>query len=95
MDPLSHQVPQRVVHRALPLKPAFAGEDRRLDLDREMAFAAAVMAGMAAMSIAVVDHSKFIRSEGVAKAFLDFGRYRAGESAAHLVYIGRLSLEWE
>ena len=58
MDPLSHQIAQGVIHRALPLKPALACEHRRFDLDGDMAFAAAVMPGMASMAIAVVDHSK-------------------------------------
>ena len=87
MDPLAHQVAERLVYLALPLKPAHAGKYLGLDLDGEMAFAAAVMAGMASMAVTVVDHSKFVRSESLAKAFLDFCGDRSGESCAHLPYI--------
>ena len=57
---------------------------RRLDLDGEMAFAAAVVAGMAAMLGAVVDHGETGRSEGGAQALLDFGGDGAGESMRSL-----------
>ena len=90
MDPLAHQVAERLVHFALPLKPAHAGKYLGLDLDGEMALAASVMAGMAAMVVAVVDHSKFARSERLAKAFLDFRGDRSGESCTHWPYIGGL-----
>ena len=60
---------------------------RGLDLDGEMAFAAAVVAGMAAMLRAVVDHGELRRSERFAQAFLDFGGDRAGESSGHCAYI--------
>ena len=50
----------------------------RFDLDGEMAFAAAVVAGMAAMPGAVVDHREPGRSERGAQALLDLGGDGAG-----------------
>jgi hypothetical protein len=87
VDPLAHQVAERLVHFALPLEAVHAGEYLGLYLDGEMAFAAAVMPGMAAMAVAVVDYSKFVRSERLAKAFLDFRGDGSGESCAHWPYI--------
>ena len=78
VDPISKQVAERIVDRALPLQTAHARESGRLDLDREVAFAAAVMASMAAMAVAVVDHAKMRRSERFAQALVDFGGDRSG-----------------
>ena len=55
---------------------------RRFDLDGEMAFAAAVMAGMAAMLVAVVDHGETGGSERRAQALVDFGGDGSGERLA-------------
>ena len=73
MDALAHQVAERGVDRALALEAAHAGELGRLDLDGEMAFAAAVVAGMAVMPGAVVDHGEAGGSERGAQALLDLG----------------------
>lgn len=78
VDPVFHQIAERFIDRALPLKPAHPGKVGRFDLDREMALAAAIMPGVAAMPAAVVDHSKPGRSECFAQAFLDFGGDRSG-----------------
>ena len=59
-------------------EPAHSGEGRRLDLDGEMAFAAAVVAGMAAMLRAVVDHCQPGRRKRGTEAFFDFPGDRAG-----------------
>ena len=78
MDPILHEVAERRVDRALPLKPVHSCKGGGFDLHGEVAFAAAVMACMAAMAVAVVDHSKPGRSERFAQAFLDFGGDRSG-----------------
>ena len=57
---------------------AHAGEGLGLDLDGEMAFAAAVVAGMAVVLGAVVDHGEAGGSERGAQALLDFGGDGAG-----------------
>ena len=78
MDPVAEKVPQREVNGPLALQPGLPLESGRLDFYREMALAAAVMAGMAAMPVAVVDHLKARRSERFTQAFVDFGGDRAG-----------------
>ena len=87
MDSLAHQIAERRIHRALPLETAHSGESRRLDVDSEMAFAAAVVAGMAAMAGTVVDYVKPSGSEPVSQAFLDFRGDGSGECAGHPAYI--------
>ena len=87
MNPLHQQVAKCAVDRPLPFDPALSGEGRRFDLDREMAFAVSVVPGMAAMSVAVIDHVQYCRSERVAQTFLDFGFDGSGESIAHRLYI--------
>jgi DnaJ-like protein len=89
VDAFAHQVAERGVDGALALEAGLAGESGRFDGDREMAFAAAVVAGMAAMLVAVVDHFEPGRSERLAQAFVDLGRDWAGESGAHRAYIER------
>src|SRR5688500_14786378 len=91
VDAFAHQVTERPVDRPLPLEPAQSGEARRLDLDREMALAAAVVAGVAVMLCAVVDHLQSAGSERFAEAFLDFVGDRSGESLGHLAYIKEAS----
>lgn len=78
MDPVLHEVAECRVDRALPLKPVHCREGGGFDLHGEVAFATAVMTGMAAMPVAVVDHLKPGRSERFAQAFLDFGGDRSG-----------------
>jgi len=78
MDPFPHEIPERRIDRALALQPAHPREPGRLDLDGEMAFAAAVVAGMAAMLRAVVDHGEPCRREGGTQAFFDFLGDRTG-----------------
>ena len=88
MDPLLEQVGERRVDRALPRQPAHACEARRDDLDGEMAFAARIMAGMAAMRLAVVADEKMRRTERFGQAFGDFGGDRPGFLVGHCAYIG-------
>ena len=72
MDALSQQLGEGGVDRALPLNAAHAGKARRDDLDREMAFAARIMAGVAAVQLAVVTDEQMRRIEGLGKASGDF-----------------------
>ena len=88
MDAVSEQIPKRRVDRPLALEPALACEGGRLDLDGEMAFAAAVVAGMAVVVGAVVDHLEPARRERRTQAFFDLAGDRAGEIRWHFSYIG-------
>lgn len=54
MHPLAHQFAKRGVDGALALDPILASEGLSLDHQREMAFAAAVVAGVAAVPVALV-----------------------------------------
>src|SRR5687767_12478456 len=54
MDPLAHQLAERGIDFALPLDPVQAGECGTFDGQREMAFAARVVAGVADMLLALV-----------------------------------------
>lgn len=91
MDALMQQIGQRMVHRALPRHPALTDEGRALDLDREVAFARSVMAGMAAMPLAVVDHRKMAGIQCLGQAADDFGGDGAGGKFAHGHYIDALN----
>lgn len=90
MDPVPEQVGQSVVDGPLPLDPAHPAETLRHQLDGEMALAAAIVAGMAAMIGAVVGHDEMCGIEGGAQPALDFGCDWAGERVAHRAYIVRL-----
>lgn len=83
MNALPHQIAERGVDRALALEAGHAGEGVRFDLHREMAFAAAVVAGVAVMLRAVIDHREMRGSEGGAQAFLDFPGDRAVYCSGH------------
>src|SRR5258706_2724679 len=56
MDPLAGNVTQRGIDQALALEAGDPGEGLALDFDSEVRFAAAVVAGMAVVAGAVVDH---------------------------------------
>src|SRR3712207_2822018 len=81
VDPLLEELGKRRIDRALPLKAVHARKLGRLDLDCEVAFAARVMAGMAAMLFAVVDYLELRRSECFGQTSCDLG----GDWAATLV----------
>ena len=78
-----NEIAQGGEDRALPGDAVPAGEGGGNYADREMALAAAVVAGMAGMAPAVVDHLERDRSEGGAQALVDFGRDRPRESFCH------------
>jgi hypothetical protein len=88
MDSIPQKIGERGVDRPLPFHPAHPFESLRLDLDREMALAAAVVAGMAAVAGAVVGHGEPCRSEGGAQALFDLPSDGTGERLGHVAYIG-------
>ena len=90
MDALDEQLAQRGVHGALPRDAALAFEGSADDLDGEVRFAAAAMAGMAAVLLAVIDHGEMGWSEGGGQAGGDLGGHRADELIGHFTYIERL-----
>ena len=90
MDPVAQQIGQRAIHGALAGHPVLAGESGAFDLHGEMALARAVMAGMAAMAIAVVDHGETGGGERRGQAARDLGGNRAGGKFVHRRYIGDL-----
>src|SRR5687768_7593082 len=94
---VAEQVGERRIHRPLPFHPAHPRESLGLHLHREMALAAAVVAGMAAVAGAVVGHDETCGLEGGAQPLLDFRGDSAGERLGHRAYIGRLAAkvsEW-
>src|SRR5687767_6444882 len=83
VDPVPEQVRQGPVDRPLTLDPAHPGEALRLALHREVALAAAVVAGMAAMGGAVVGHDEMWGMEGGTQAAFDLRGNWAGERVRH------------
>jgi len=87
MDPIAHQISKRRVDGPLPGDTAYARKMRALDLDGEMALARAVMTGMAAVHLAIVDH----RQPGGGQCRFQtpgyFGGDRAGGKFAHARYM--------
>ncbi len=91
MDALDQQLGERLVDKSLARHPIQPLEGGRGDLDREMALAPRVMAGMAAMLFAVVAHDEPCGREGGSEAARDFGGDRAGGRGVHAPYIGRFA----
>ena len=95
MDPGLHQVAERGVDGALALDAIEANEGRAFDGQREMAFAMAVMTGVADVMVALVVELEPGRGEGGDEAVPDLGgdggvaRFGRGGDAVHLFYIGR------
>lgn len=73
MDALLEQITERPVDRALAFDAAHIPELHCDDLDGEMAFAAPVMTGMAAMRVAVVDDAQIGGAERLDESLFDFG----------------------
>lgn len=88
MDAVREQVGQRAVHCPLARDAVLAGEGGAHDLDREMRFAARVVAGMARMLVAVVNYRQMRRSERVGQAAGDFCGHGACRISSHCAYIG-------
>jgi len=90
MDLVAQQIRQRGIDGALARDPVLAGEVRAFDLDGEVAFPRAVMAGMAAMLLAVVDHGKAGGGERRGETGGYFFGHGAHGSLDHIAYIGSL-----
>ena len=72
MDAVRQKVGKRAVDGAVAGDLAHAGKGRRHDLDGEMAFAAWIVAGVADVTVAVVDDGKVRRLKLRLEAALDF-----------------------
>ena len=73
-----HQVTERGIDRALAGDAVEADEGGRFDDQREMAFASAVVAGVADVAIALVVEFEPGRGEGCDEATPDLGGDRSG-----------------
>jgi hypothetical protein len=73
MHALGEEIGKRRVDRALALHPVHAGKGGGDDLDREMALAARIVAGMAAMLLAIVADEQMGRGERLGEPAGDFG----------------------
>lgn len=91
MHALDQQIGKRLVHQTLARNTVQAFEDGGGHLDGEVAFAACIMAGMAAMLLAVVVDGELGRRQGGGEAAGDFGGDGAGGSCGHPPYIGRFA----
>lgn len=80
MDPLTGNVAQCAIHHALALQAVLAGEGGALDDNGEMRFAAAIIARMAAMLGAVVDHVQIGGRKCCLKQVGDFFMDRSGQN---------------
>ena len=80
MDPLAGNVAQRGVDQPLALEPGNPGEGRALDLDGEVAFAAAVVARVAAVAGAVVLDGEVGGGEGLGQKLPHFLCDRSGHA---------------
>lgn len=90
MDALFHQIAQRPVHGALPLDTVHFFELGRNDFDCEVAFAAAIIPGMAMMLSAIVDDPQMGWVECRSDTFFYFGLNRPFRILVHGSYIGGL-----
>ena len=95
MDAGGQQIGERLVHQALPRHAVQPGEAGAFHDDGEMALAAAVVAEMAGMMMAVVDHLKLRRGECLGQAIGDDFCKRSGGRIGHRAYIGRFALYGE
>lgn len=63
MDPLPWDVAERLIDHSLPHHPRNARKCTTFNLNREVRFAAAIIAAMARMVAAIIDHSKVVGGE--------------------------------
>lgn len=91
MDSLAHQVAERGVDLALALDAVEPGECGAFDRQREVAFAARVVAGVADMMIALVFKLEAGRRQGRSQPLDHLAGNRTGGSGAHRVYIGAMA----
>lgn len=90
MHALVEDVGQRRIDGALALNAVHAAKPGGDDLDGEMALAARIVAGVAAVRRAVVAHDQMGRSERLGETSGDFGGDWAGASVGHCAYIWEL-----
>ncbi len=88
MDALPGNVAQRAVDHALALKPRHPGKGGAFDLHREVRFARAIVARVAVVARAVVDHGKVAGGEGLGQQAFHFG----GKGSGHVSKLGRRRL---
>lgn len=91
MDTVAEQFGQRCIDHALPGDAVPALERGAHHRHGEVAFAARIVPGMAAMLFAVVDHGKMRRGECFGQALFDFGRDRALRKFGHPPHIVRFA----
>ena len=95
MDPIVHQIAERGIDCALALDAVHTGEGCAFDDQREMTFAAVVMAGMADVMVALVFEIEPGGREARDEPVPDFGgdrgaaRFGGGGDAVHHFYIER------
>ena len=82
MDPLAHQFAERGIDFALPLDPVQAGEGGTFDGQREVAFAARIVPGMADMLVALVLQIEPCRRERRGQSIDHFAGDRSGTQVA-------------
>lgn len=89
MDAVVHQVADRGVDEALAGNTRLAGEGRAFDRQREMAFAAGVVPGVADVVRALVLKLEPGGAKRLVEAAGHFGGDGGGGSGGHPAYIGR------
>ncbi len=89
MDAVVEEVAERGVDEALAGDPRLARERRAFDGQREMAFAAAVVAGVADVAVALIVELEPGRGKRGEEPLPDLGGDRGGGDAVHLFYIER------
>jgi hypothetical protein len=72
MDSIGEEFGKRCIHRPLTLDTIHAGKSGGYDFHGEMAFAARIMTGVAAMQFAVVTNDEMCRFEGYHEPAGDF-----------------------
>ncbi len=91
MDAAGQQVGEGVIDQPLARYAVQSGKGGTFDLDREMAFARAVVAQMAGVKVAVVAHDEVRRAERLRQSIGDYVGKRSGGGGRHAAYIDRFS----
>ena len=91
MNALAGNVAERGVDQALALQARRSGKRSALDLYREVRFAAAVIAGMAGVTRAVVDDIEVGRGEGIGEKPSHF----LSNWSVHAFHLGQVSPIWK
>jgi len=87
MHSLGEEIAQCGIDHPLALDAILTAEGGRDDLDREVTFAACIVAGMTGMVCAVVDHGEPFGGQGGTQPPFDFGRDGASGRFDHRAYI--------